>query len=176
MSQDHLELRESPIAGRGVFAARPIKAGEVIFTAHPDDIIYEIDAVYAMPPDQRDYILHYTWQNGPTTLCLDGGIGRYQNHSCDPNTWWISEDTTVARRDIAAGEEITCDYGAFMMTVPYDMPCNCGAANCRGRITHRDYLDPRFQLTHGDHVPPYIRAAIEAAKQALHGDLAADLA
>ncbi|MDL1917666.1 hypothetical protein FBR00_17170 [Anaerolineae bacterium CFX4] len=57
------------------------------------------------------------------------------------------------------------------MSVPYDMPCNCGAANCRGRITHRDYLDSRFQRTHGDHVPPYIRDAINAAKLSVQTDL-----
>src|SRR5262245_17355356 len=32
------------------------------------------------------------------------------NHSCDPNLWWEGPYDLVARRDIAAGEELTNDY------------------------------------------------------------------
>ncbi len=32
------------------------------------------------------------------------------NHSCDSNLWMADEATVVARRDIAAGEELTLDY------------------------------------------------------------------
>ena len=35
----------------------------------------------------------------------------FQNHSCDPTTWWVDDITLVARRDILPGEEITYDYG-----------------------------------------------------------------
>ncbi|MDL1917667.1 hypothetical protein FBR00_17175 [Anaerolineae bacterium CFX4] len=76
MSHEHIELRDSPIAGRGVFATRHIKAGEVVFTAHPDDIKYEIDAVYAMPPDQRDAILYYTWQCGRPSPAATSPLAR----------------------------------------------------------------------------------------------------
>jgi SET domain-containing protein len=35
---------------------------------------------------------------------------RYGNHSCDPNLWHADVVTITARRDIAAGEELTIDY------------------------------------------------------------------
>lgn len=63
---------------------------------------------------------------------------RYINHSCDPNctvettrrTIWI-----VARRDIAAGEELSYNYGYTAR----QYPCTCGAKNCCGYI-----LDPEY--------------------------------
>jgi len=74
---------------------------------------------------------------------LDGrtsrNIARLINHSCTPNCRaetirgrvWI-----IARREIAAGEEITFDYG-----FPYAEwrlhPCRCGAPRCVGFIVNK---------------------------------------
>ena len=44
---------------------------------------------------------------------LCGDDARFMNHSGEPNTWEVSESCTLASRDIAAGEEITCDYAAM---------------------------------------------------------------
>ena len=60
---------------------------------------------------------------------------RFINHSCAPNTFFrcTPERAEVyALRDIAAGEELTVDYGESQ----HDgrLPCRCGAPGCRGRI------------------------------------------
>ena len=60
---------------------------------------------------------------------------RYVNHSCDPNTYMRVLKNRVefyARKNIKAGEELTCDYGE----THHDgkLPCRCGAKNCRGFI------------------------------------------
>lgn len=34
----------------------------------------------------------------------------FENHSCDPTTWFVDDITMNARRDILPGEEITYDY------------------------------------------------------------------
>jgi hypothetical protein len=39
----------------------------------------------------------------------------------------------VARRDVAAGEEITCDYN-INIAEGTAWPCRCGAARCRGQV------------------------------------------
>jgi SET domain-containing protein len=69
---------------------------------------------------------------------VDGNVSwnpaRYINHSCEPNAEaeldqdriWI-----VARRDIAAGEEITLNYG-YDLEDYRDYPCRCGAPGCVG--------------------------------------------
>jgi len=71
---------------------------------------------------------------------LDGDVAwntaRLINHSCEPNCEsqkargriWI-----VATRDIAAGEELSYDYG-FGLENWRDHPCRCGAAACAGYI------------------------------------------
>ena len=43
------------------------------------------------------------------TLC---GSFRHMNHAAEPNVLSLS-DRDVAARDIAAGEELTCDYRTF---------------------------------------------------------------
>ena len=60
---------------------------------------------------------------------------RYINHSCDPNTFFRctpDRAEVYARRRIRAGEELTCDYGESQHEG--QLPCRCGARNCRGFI------------------------------------------
>lgn len=82
------------------------------------------------------------------------------NHTCDGNSgfvnWGRIEDGKmpfVAYRDIAPGEQITCDYS--LMTTPYDgtpeggpweMTCLCGLPGCRHLITGFDRLPRALQL------------------------------
>ena len=72
-------------------------------------------------------------------MALDGSVNcnglRYINHSCDPNTYMRVSGVHVefyALRDIATGEELTCDYGP----THHDgkLPCRCGSTGCRGFI------------------------------------------
>ena len=44
-------------------------------------------------------------------------------------------------RDIAAGEEITCDYN-INITGGTAWPCHCGAARCRGTTVGDFFLLP----------------------------------
>lgn len=74
---------------------------------------------------------------------LDGrtrrNLARLLNHSCAPNCRaenirghiWI-----IARRDIAAGEELTFDYG-FGFKEWKRHPCRCGARGCTGYIVNK---------------------------------------
>jgi SET domain-containing protein len=75
---------------------------------------------------------------------LDGrrrsNLARLINHSCTPNCRseikrgrvWI-----VARRDIAASEELTFDYG-FTFKEWQRHACRCGAPRCAGFIVAKD--------------------------------------
>jgi SET domain-containing protein len=60
---------------------------------------------------------------------------RYINHSCDPNTYMRTFNYHVefyALKKIAAGEELTCNYGETHHNGK--RVCKCGAANCKGFI------------------------------------------
>ena len=73
---------------------------------------------------------------------LDGAVSwnpaRRINHSCGPNCETQSSRGriwVVARRDIAAGEELTYDYG-FPFSEWREHPCRCGAKECAGFIVN----------------------------------------
>lgn len=105
----------SPIQGVGLYAATPIAAGTLIWRFEPafDRIIPE-DVFAALPEPARAFVERY----GYITPQLPGGWvvsldnTRFINHAADPNTDNTTPET-YARRDIAMGEEITCDYGEF---------------------------------------------------------------
>jgi SET domain-containing protein len=63
------------------------------------------------------------------------GAMRYINHSCSPNTFiriCYGRVEFYALRDIAAGEELTADYGETHHEGK--LPCCCGSPNCRGAL------------------------------------------
>jgi hypothetical protein len=76
------------------------------------------------------------------------------NHGCDPNLWWADAYTLVARRDIAADEELTNDYATSTGEPAFSMPCCCGTALCRGVVTGRDWMRPELQQRYGSHWVP----------------------
>jgi SET domain-containing protein len=72
-----------------------------------------------------------------------GNVARYLNHSCGPNLAVVPVRVPgdgprpllalFATRAIAAGEELTFDYGSHAASVSA-RPCLCGHARCRGRL------------------------------------------
>jgi SET domain-containing protein len=93
--------------GRGVFAARAFREGEVIETV-PAIAVPEEDVIGAV----RDYAFS---SSRPDRLILMLGYGMLYNHSDKPNVFHrIAGRLTiefVALRDIEEGEELVHDYG-----------------------------------------------------------------
>ena len=72
--------------------------------------------------------------------CRKGGLGRFVNHSCDPNAetqkWLVRGELAIglfALRDIPAGSEITFDYN-FERYGDKPLRCLCGTPACRGTV------------------------------------------
>jgi len=112
---------------------------------------------------ERDHFVAYSYQVGEDLFLIplredDLVITTYQNHSCDPNTWWADDYTLVARRVIYAGEEVTFDYSTSESLENPEMPeCYCGAAVCRKKLDPEDYLKPELISTYGPHFVSYLR-------------------
>jgi uncharacterized protein len=105
----------SSIHGNGVFACEQVPAGAAIWRFHPPfDQILSDDDVATLPEIGRDFVAIYAYRSKDLagTLVLCGDHARFLNHSDDPNTEELPF-VSIARRPIAAGDEITCDYGAF---------------------------------------------------------------
>ena len=66
----------------------------------------------------------------------------YLNHNCDPNGYINTDELTFrARRDIAAGDEITFNYLTTESELAAPFTCACGATNCFGLIKGRNFLN-----------------------------------
>jgi hypothetical protein len=126
-----VEVRPSPIEGIGVFAVRSFGAGERIRRVN---VVREITPESPIREDLGERVDHCSYPDGRTVLF--GFPDRHVNHSCDPNAWELyagGSTYLAARREIAADEEITCDYN-INIADGTAWPCRCGAARCRGEV------------------------------------------
>jgi uncharacterized protein len=107
----------STIHGTGLFAAEPIREGTRLWEfTHGFDVYLEPAEIDALPPTSRAQMQKYTYRDAKTGRCvLCADDARFFNHCDAPNTIDLAgaEGVTIAARDIAAGEELTCDYRAF---------------------------------------------------------------
>lgn len=109
-------LGTSAIEGIGLFAAEPIRKDTVIWRFNPVvDQKLTPEQIDSLPPVGRELIQKYSYRHrltGIYILCADDM--RFMNHSPQPNCLDIlypdQPDITIALKDIAAGEELTCDY------------------------------------------------------------------
>jgi len=124
-----VEIRKSLIEGLGLFAAQPFCAGQRI---RQINVVREITPTAPLREELGERADHCDYPDGKVILL--GPPDRHVNHSCDPNAYVLYEGDRsflMARRDIAVGEEITCDYN-INITGGTAWPCHCGAARCRG--------------------------------------------
>ncbi len=109
-------LDKSPIQGLGLFAKRPIAKGDVLWRLDPRfDRLIEVEVYESTEGAVRAYLDRYCYprRSDPRYVVFEADDARYMNHADEPNFAFTSEDEAVALRDIAAGEEITCDYNVF---------------------------------------------------------------
>lgn len=147
--------------GAGVIAARSFQPGEMVLTFH-GPILHrsQLPKPYYSVPD------HYV-QIGPDTyLGPSGGADDFVNHSCDPNSGLRIHGTIatlIAIRAIAEGEEVTWDYSTTMSEDEWEIPCTCGASNCRKHIRDYKHLPKtiRRQYERLGIVPPYAAASVK---------------
>jgi hypothetical protein len=134
------ELRYiDPAIGHGVFATAPIPKGTVVWTLCRFDRLFGPDEVRALPPAYRAILDTYAYADaaGNSILCWDHA--RCVNHSCEPSMLGLGAAFEIAVRDIAPGDQVTCDYGG--LNLHGQLRCACGSTHCRGTIAADDVLD-----------------------------------
>jgi SET domain-containing protein len=109
-------LAPSRIEGLGVFSKVAIRRGENVwrFDERFDRLIPKADIAGA-DPHARMFFERYCYDmpGWPDHLALDADEGRFMNHEDASNLDFSSPDRGIALWDIAAGEELTCDYRQF---------------------------------------------------------------
>jgi hypothetical protein len=120
-------IKKSKIGGKGIFANRDFKKGEIVIDWKDCSEILTKKEFEALPEEEKKYVSF-----------IDGMYihfftpGKFVNHSCEANTQAKNMED-VAVRDIKKGEEITADY--FFEQVPVGIAkCNCGSRKCRGKV------------------------------------------
>jgi SET domain-containing protein len=151
-----VEVRSSYIEGRGLFAIAPIAAGETV-SVIGGRVLIDNELVGVGPSDHSSVAI----DDGVNLVQAPDDDIRYGNHSCDPNLWMADAVTLIARRSIATGEELTIDYAIQSGYEGWSMVCRCGAPNCRGVVTGRDWRDPVLQRRYAGHWSPFLQRRID---------------
>lgn len=139
-----LQVRQSGVHGKGVFAVAPIAKGELVIE-YKGEVITWKEALRRHPhdPDDPNHTFYFHIDDGHV---IDGkhhgNAAKWINHSCNPNCEADEEEGRVfvkALRRIAAGEELNYDYalmleGRHTAKVKKEYECRCGSRNCRGTM------------------------------------------
>ena len=139
-----IQTRRSGVHGKGVFAAQDIAEGEALIE-YKGELISWKEALRRHPhdPSQPNHTFYFHIDD---ERVIDGGVkgnaARWINHSCEPNCEADEHKGRIfikALRNIAAGEELSYDYGLIIdepMTrkLKSEFPCWCGSDQCRGTL------------------------------------------
>lgn len=129
----------SQISGEGLFAGEFIQAGEAILS---------FGGTLALVADRNSgkYLAStFAGITDAIMICEDSDAEKdysdFINHSCNPNIGMDDCLTIIAIRDIKKDEELVCDYAFWEAEEGWQMKCecNCGASNCRKKITGTDW-------------------------------------
>ena len=123
MNSSKIEIRKSPLGGKGVFAKQAIKKNLPV--AAIDGRVYS----------WRSNL----WNNHLYNHCVQfeekkwrySPVASMFNHSCKPNCGIKGLFTIVAMRNIKAGEELTWDYEMTEDHPYWRLKCKCGNKECR---------------------------------------------
>ena len=136
-------VKDSPIQGKGGYAAKAIPSGTRIIEYIGDVISHEeADARYDDAAMERHHTFLFAVDE-ETVIdgAVDENVARFINHSCEPNCEPTVEGKQVfidAIRDIAEGEELFYDYAYERDPDGEDdealYVCLCGSPKCRGSI------------------------------------------
>lgn len=153
-----VEVRESGIDNKGIFAKELIQAGEIVYVKGGHILsrseLFSSGVINSYLPISDDYFV------GAISATEEESVKLYNNHSCDPNCGMHGEITFVAIRDILPGEELTVDY-AFVDNEDYTFECNCGSPKCRHIITGFDWKIKRLQDEYYQYFAQYLKDKID---------------
>jgi len=146
-NESNTTIQEVAKKGRGVFAKRDFKQGDLVIIGKRIDLV-----------DER------TMTSLQVSLDKHAELdepARVTNHSCDPNLGIKNNDlggyNFYALKDISQGMELTWDYNTteyYSIAVP---ECHCGAANCRGKTPGFAAIEDEIRTLYGEYIADYLK-------------------
>ncbi len=155
---DKVEIKESGINQKGMFAKVNINKGEIVYIKGGHILgkkeLFSSAIINSYLPISDEFFI------GAKTEDEEEKIKLYNNHSCDPNCGMHGEITFIAIRDILKGEELTIDY-AFIDNEDYSFECHCGSSCCRHIITGYDWKIEELQEKYFPYFAQYLKDKIK---------------
>lgn len=142
--------------GYGLRANAPLKAGDFIFE-YIGEVIPEGTFRKRMRQYDEEGIKHFYFMSLSKGEFVDatkkGNLGRFCNHSCNPNCYvdkWVVGDKLrmgiFAERKIKPGEELVFNYNVDRYGAN-PQPCYCGENNCTGFIGGKTQTEKGTKLS-----------------------------
>ena len=134
---------KTELKGYGLRAETDLHANEFIFE-YVGEVINELHMRRRMRQYDEEGNKHFYFMSLNKGEFVDatkkGNLGRFCNHSCNPNCYvdkWVVGDKLrmgiFAERKIKAGEELVFNYNVDRYGAD-PQPCHCGEPNCTGYI------------------------------------------
>ena len=150
MDSRKIHLKDTKKFGKGVFARKKIRKGEVVAVFDGKRYDGKFDGW------TKD-LLYHTIQYGPEEWRDSKGVARYFNHSCDPNCGIRGLFNVVAMRDIEANEQLTWDYEMTEKSDWFRLRCKCGTEKCRKIIGHHDRMPKEVRENYKGYLSYWLR-------------------
>ncbi|GAB7365377.1 hypothetical protein MBLNU230_g6455t1 [Neophaeotheca triangularis] len=143
--------------GHGLRANVDLKANDFIFE-YIGEVIGEQSFRRRMQHYDQEGIKHFYFMSLSKGEFVDatkrGNLGRFCNHSCNPNCYvdkWVVGDKLrmgiFAERKIQAGEELVFNYNVDRYGAD-PQPCYCDEPNCTGYIGGKTQTERATKLSH----------------------------
>ena len=149
MDNPKVTVRRTKKFGRGVFATKKIKKGEVIAIFDGEFLDDDFD-------DWSEDILNHAIQFAKSGFRDSKGIARYVNHSCEPNCGIKDYFKIVAMRHILPGEHVTWDYEMTERSSWWKMKCACGSVICRKIIGNYTNMPRAIRKKYAGFISPWL--------------------
>jgi hypothetical protein len=94
-------------------------------------------------------------------LIVTAGVGRFGNHSCDPNLGWVDAYSMATMVDVAAGQELVSDYAMSTADPGYVLRCHCPSYRCRQMVAGDDWRIPQLQERYRGWWVPYVQSLVD---------------
>lgn len=158
------QVRESAIHGRGLFAINDISKGEVVAVKGGHIITREVLEQLRPVLGAAEIQIGDGLFISPVTEAERDGSMIFSNHSCEPNIGVSGQIVFVGMRNVRAGEELTHDW-AMTDDDNESITCACGSANCRGRVTGKDWQRPELQRRYAGYFSSYLARKIQQTRE-----------
>jgi hypothetical protein len=157
-----VEVRPSPVAGRGLFATVDLPARTPV--SRLGGTLVDTETLRRLIEAGDEYVDAIVVDHDQHLLLAPGNRNRFGNHACDPNLGWLDEYTLGTREHVPAGSELLSDYAMSTVDETWFMRCHCASYRCRQMVEGSDWRIPQLQQRYDGWWVPYIQRLVDAAR------------